>query len=111
MTTKRNKQLLHENNLDTVQEELVGLLQEEAAEIIQELSKIRRTGTDFCRNGKAVPNKHFVQKEIIDFLLLVEMAEDAGLFDPDFDADGYVAEKLERLKLWTNLPHSLIENM
>lgn len=100
----------HENNLDAVQEELVGLLQEEAAEIIQELSKIRRTGTEYCRNGKDVPNTHFVQKEIVDFMLLLEMATRVGLFDEDFDADEYVVTKLKRLKEWTNLPHYLIES-
>jgi len=99
----------HQNNLNTTQLELVGLLQEEAAEIIQELSKIRRTGTDFCRNGKNVPNNHFVQREFIDFMLLMEMATKAGLFDENFDADEYVVEKFKRLKEWTNLPHGLID--
>lgn len=102
----------HTHNLDVVQEELVGLLQEEAAEIIQELSKVRRTGTDFLRGGGAVPTRHYLQKEIIDFMLLLEMAYASGLFgEEDFDTDEYVAQKLERLKVWTNLPHSLIESM
>jgi hypothetical protein len=100
-----------ENNLTEVEEELIGLLQEEAAEIIQELSKVRRTGMKFCRAGKDVPNTTFARKEIIDFMLLLGIAAEAGMFiEEDFDVDEYCVEKLARLKEWTNLPHSLIEN-
>ena len=99
-----------QNDLNAVQEELVGLLQEEAAEFIQELSKVRRTGLAFKRRGKDVTNQHHLQRELIDLLILIAMATEAGLFDEDFDADSYTEEKLERLKIWTNLPHSLLEN-
>jgi uncharacterized protein YydD (DUF2326 family) len=99
------------NNLNELQEEIVGLMQEEAAEIIQELSKVRRTGTEFLRNKGTIPTRHYLQKEIIDFMILLALAHETGIFGPDdFDSEAYTAQKLEKLKVWTNIPHRLLEN-
>lgn len=102
---------IHQHNLTEVQLELVGLLQEEAAEIIQELSKVRRTGTSFCRRGGDKYTIQFVLEELEDLKMLLEISELAGLFDKCKDVADYRREKKERLKKWTNLPHSLIESI
>lgn len=103
---------MHTNDLSPLQEELIGLLQEEAAEIIQELSKLRRTGTRFCRNGRDVPTIDYVNQEITDFNMLLEIGTLIGLFNNlSYEKSDYRIEKKERLKQWTNIPHSLIESI
>jgi NTP pyrophosphatase (non-canonical NTP hydrolase) len=102
---------MHSNDLNSVQEELVGLLQEEAAELIQGLSKIRRVGTQFKCHGGEETNQDLLMKELVDVLLLVDMAFREGVFDDTFDIEAYVEYKKEKLKKWTNLPHSLIESI
>lgn len=99
------------NNLNELQEEVLGLIQEEAAEIIQELSKIRRTGTHFYRNGGTTPTISFLARELVDFNLLLEIADRVGLFDGLENDMGYFEQKKESLKKWTNIPHSIIESI
>jgi len=102
---------MHSNDLNSVQEELVGLLQEEAAEIIQGLSKIRRVGTQFKCHGGEETNQDLLMKELTDFMMLLHMGFQEGIFNDKFDTPAYVEYKKEKLKKWTNLPHSLIESI
>lgn len=102
---------MHINNLTEVQLEVLGLLQEEAAELIQELSKVRRNGTDFKRHSKDVTNIQHVGRELVDLQILIDIAAYAGLFDKVEDLTSYTVDKKERLKTWTNLPNSIIESI
>ena len=61
--------------------ELLDLLQEECAEVIQNVSKVRRFGlSNEYLNGEGTQQDALV-KEIADMLLLVDLLEAHGLFD------------------------------
>lgn len=93
------------NNLSPIQEEVLGILQEEAAEVIQELSKIRRSGIDFCRRGGDIPNSHFVRQEMMDFQLILELAIKAGIYtkptSEEYETHRLV--KFQKLRDWSRL--------
>jgi hypothetical protein len=78
--------------------EALGILQEEAAEVIKEISKIRRTGPDYCPFGGDTSNWQNAQNEIYDFLILAELAG-FSLTLPDV----YRARKVESLRKWSGL--------
>lgn len=103
--------MLLTNNLTTDQLEVLGLLQEEAADITQALSKIRRFGTEFKSTDNTVTSIQQVERKITNFLMVTELASRLGLFDTAIDEDDYPDMKKEELKQWTNLPHSLIESI
>ena len=87
------------------QMETLGIWQGEGAEVIQELSKIRRSGPSFCRKGTDVPNMVHLQHEVMDFLILMECAIETGLFIPPTNQElyEYRKSKLERLAKWSEL--------
>lgn len=85
--------------------EALGILQEEAAEVIQEVSKILRTGPDFCRRNSNVTNMVHLQQEISDFMILLEICIEVGVIDmmPTEESSKYRTFKLNKLKEWSGL--------
>ena len=67
--------------------ELLGILQEECAEVIQVISKIRRFGLEsknpFIENAKS--NRELLQDEVGDFLGVLEMLLEADVKEELFD--------------------------
>ncbi len=84
---------------DTTELELLGLLQEESAEIIQIISKVRRFGFDsynpYDPSGKN--NKTLTTDEIGDFYAIMALLYDRGTFDPEA-VQARVKWKLEKLE-------------
>jgi NTP pyrophosphatase (non-canonical NTP hydrolase) len=89
------------------EQEALDLLQEECAEVIQAVSKIRRFGPDFrARGGKAdYTSREELQREVYDVVLMLGYLSDAGFLDISEEAVVRYAqtEKLEKLRTWTNL--------
>ena len=83
------------------------ILMEEASEVIQEASKQLRTGPDFCRKGSDIPNMVYFQQEVMDFMILLEIAEELGVYkSPSAEVeDEYSRYKMEKLKNWSGLIH------
>lgn len=81
------------------QQELLDLLQEECAEVIQIISKIRRFGFDSEHNGKT--NADLLTQELTDFQILTQMAE--TMFGMSTYSYEYSANKVEKLKRFTSL--------
>lgn len=78
-------------------DEILNLLQEESAEIIQIASKIRRWGMDSEWNG--ITNKDNLETEIGDLLCIVKILSDNGMIDVDH-VEYYAKEKVNKLKVW-----------
>ncbi len=93
------------HTLSELDAEALGILQEEAAEVIQEASKIRRSGPDFCRKGTEVGNMEHFQMEIEDFRLLLEICTYLGIYrEPSEEwKASYRERKLEKLGQWSKL--------
>jgi NTP pyrophosphatase (non-canonical NTP hydrolase) len=80
--------------------ETLGILQEEAAEVIQAVSKYRRFGD----NGN---NRLNLEQEIGDFLCLVVLLEEQG-FISDTGIELAMSRKLEKLKKYSNIVGDLL---
>jgi len=93
------------HRLSELEAEALGILQEEAAEVIQEASKIRRSGPDFCRKNTEVGNMEHFQMEIEDFRLLLEICAHLGMYrepSEEWKAE-YRRKKLIKLDQWSKL--------
>lgn len=77
------------------EQELLHILCEEAAEVIQEACKVLRFGPG-DRPSTGVRNTKSLALEIGDFARMVDAVKDAGLVLPSDIADGYV-RKSQRL--------------
>lgn len=84
--------------------EALDLMQEECAEIIQIISKIRRFGYDSYHpaDPDKKSNRDLFHDEIGDFQLLYRLLEDAGLIDWE-KINLRQQEKLPKLRKYTNL--------
>ena len=82
------------------QEALV-ILQEECAEVIQEVSKCFRFGiNDLNKDG--IKHSLVLEKEVADMLCMVDILVEQGILDPTRLNEGKV-EKQTKLKKWSNL--------
>ena len=79
-------------------EEALGILQEECAEVIVEVSKIRRFGLDSVHYKSEMQHTHrtMLEIEIGDVLALVDILMDRGLVDQT-RLDQYKQNKKENL--------------
>lgn len=73
--------------------ETLGILQEEAAEVIQAVSKYRRFGEN---------NRFDIEQEIGDFLCIVALLEQQG-FISETGVELAMNRKLEKLKKFSNI--------
>ena len=83
----------------------LGIFQEEAAEVIQEASKILRTGPDFCRRNSDTPNMRYLQQEIADLTILLELCIEMGVIEQMTQEEfaEYKVFKLNKLREWSGL--------
>ena len=88
--------------------EVLDILQEEAAEVIQAVSKIRRFGADNAKHGTDQTNVQHLEEELgdmlamIDILLINEVVSWGNLHAAK-------RAKIEKLKKWSNIPN--LENI
>lgn len=73
------------------QEEVLNILQEECAEVIQAASKIKRFGITNRKDGSELNNLQNLEMELGDVLALVDILKGSGI--------GITDEGLERAKL------------
>ena len=94
--------------METSNNEVMDILQEEAAEVIQAVSKIRRFGMDNAKYGTGQTNKEHLEEEIGDLLAMVDI-----LLINDMVNWGNLHRakraKIEKLKKWSNIPN--LENI
>lgn len=87
--------------MNTKTSEALVILQEECAEVIQEVSKCFRFGIDDL-NKDGIKHSLVLEKEVADMLCMVDILVSQGILDPDRLATGKI-EKQAKLKKWSNL--------
>jgi hypothetical protein len=90
--------------IDPKTSEALDLVQEECAEVIQIISKIRRFGFDSYNpyDTERKTNQHLLNDELGDLCLLIRYLTDREIVDPDHIEDR-IAWKIEKLKKYTTL--------
>lgn len=83
-------------------EEALGILQEECAEVIVEVSKIRRFGFDTQHYKTGVSHNEMLELEIGDMLALVDILVEKGVLNID-NLNKAKYNKTEKLKVWSNI--------
>ena len=83
-------------------EEALGILQEECAEVIVEVSKCRRFGLSSTHYKTGMMHDKMLENEVGDVLAMVDILIDQGLLDLVGLATAKAAKK-EKLKNWSKI--------
>lgn len=88
----------HFNGLSPANDELLALLSEECAEVIQEICKAQRHGLESCNpfDSAAEPNWSRISREMWQVLAAMDLLIEHGVLDGDTVTTGR-AEKLRRI--------------
>ena len=84
------------------EKEVMDILQEECAEVIQAVSKISRFGLDNFKPGKPKTNREHLEEELGDLLAMVDILIELGVVNEEALQRAEVA-KIEKLKRWSNI--------
>lgn len=82
--------------------EALGILQEECAEVIVEVSKCNRFGMSSNHYKTGIQHSKMLEMEVGDVLAMVDILVDQGVLDRD-ELDIAIQNKKEKLKLWSNI--------
>jgi NTP pyrophosphatase (non-canonical NTP hydrolase) len=83
------------------QQEIMDILQEECAEVIQAVSKARRFGLDNShKSGKT--QRENLETEIGDVLCMIELLNERGVIDAA-SVQAAILAKREKLHHWSNI--------
>ena len=94
-----------EDKMDSQTREVMNILSEECAEVIQAISKCHRFGLDNYKPGKPKTNCEHLEEELGDLLAMIDILVDMQTIDPESLTVAKKA-KIEKLKKW-----STIENL
>lgn len=97
MSENQQARIAHEKKIASKTNEILDILQEECAEVIQEISKCRRFGMDNQYNGDKTQREKLVQ-EIGDVELLIELLHAYQLFTKTelHEAKNQKSQKLDK---------------
>jgi NTP pyrophosphatase (non-canonical NTP hydrolase) len=82
--------------------EVMDILQEECAEVIQAVSKISRFGIDNFKPGKPKTNREHLEEELGDMLAMICILQKMGVIDQDA-LEIATKAKIEKLKKWSTI--------
>lgn len=82
--------------------EVMDILQEECAEVIQAVSKVRRFGIDNVKPGKPKTNREHLEEELGDLLAMIDILKEMGVVSETSMAVAKQA-KIEKLKKWSKI--------
>lgn len=84
--------------------EILLILQEESAEVIQAVSKVFRFGWDAVNPviESNQNNREHLEEEIGDFLAMIYLMEQSGMID-SYALDKSKFNKIEKLKKWSTI--------
>jgi NTP pyrophosphatase (non-canonical NTP hydrolase) len=83
-------------------EEALGILQEECAEVIVEVSKCRRFGINSVHYKTGLPHSQMLETEVGDVLAMVDILIEQGVLSVE-KLDLAKTAKKEKLKCWSKL--------
>ena len=82
--------------------EVMDILQEECAEVIQAVSKISRFGIDNYKPGKPLTNRQHLEEELGDMLAMIDIMLELSVISLD-NLEIAKKAKIEKLKEWSNI--------
>jgi NTP pyrophosphatase (non-canonical NTP hydrolase) len=82
--------------------EVMDILQEECAEVIQAVSKISRFGIDNYKPGKPKTNRQHLEEELGDMLAMIDILCSMDVVNLD-NLRVAKLEKIKKLKQWSNI--------
>lgn len=88
--------------MDNKLHEIMNILSEECAEVIQAVSKCHRFGLDNYKPGKPLTNAQHLEGEIGDLLAMVDLLKSMNIVSQE-GLDLAKAAKIEKLKNWSNI--------
>lgn len=83
-------------------DEVMNILSEECAEVVQAVSKINRFGLDNYKPGKPKTNREHLEEELGDVLAMVDILLEQGVVTRQ-SLDVAKANKIEKLKKWSTI--------
>jgi NTP pyrophosphatase (non-canonical NTP hydrolase) len=92
-----------EYRMDIKTQEILCILQEECAEVIQAVSKINRFGADSMNDHMGVSNREALVKEIGDVIAMIYCISNISDFVTEDELIEASDAKLEKLKQWSNI--------
>ena len=88
--------------MDNKLHEVMNILSEECAEVIQAVSKCHRFGLDNLKPGKPLTNAQHLEGEIGDVLAMVDLLKSKGIVT-EAGLDNAKQAKIEKLKVWSSI--------
>ena len=88
--------------MDSKLHEVMNILSEECAEVVQAVSKCHRFGLDNFKPGKPLTNAQHLEGEIGDLLAMVDLLQSMGVVTEAGLNTAKIA-KIEKLKKWSNI--------
>jgi hypothetical protein len=82
--------------------EVMNILSEECAEVIQAISKCNRFGLDNAKPGKPLTNAQHLEGEIGDLLAMVDLLQSMNIVS-EAGLNTAKQAKVEKLKKWSNI--------
>lgn len=104
MNDEKNTETAIEDNSS----EVMDILQEECAEVVQAVSKIRRFGIDNAKPGTDYTNREHLEEEIGDLLAMIDILQINNIVSWG-NLHKAKRAKIEKLKKWSNIPN--LENI
>ena len=94
--------------MDSQTKEVMDILQEECAEVIQAVSKISRFGLDNYKPGKPKTNRAHLEEELGDMITMIDILHNMDIVSWT-NIDRAAEAKREKLKKWSNIQN--LENI
>ena len=88
--------------MDSQTKEVMDILQEECAEVIQAVSKISRFGLDNFKPGKPKTNREHLEEELGDVLAMIDLLSMHGVINLN-RLLVYKHAKIEKLRTWSEI--------
>jgi len=88
--------------MDNKLHEVMNILSEECAEVIQAISKCHRFGLDNVKPGKPLTNAQHLEGEIGDVLAMVSLLQSKGIVTEE-GLEAAKLAKIEKLKVWSSI--------
>ena len=88
--------------MDAQNNEVMDILQEECAEVIQAVSKVRRFGIDNAKPNTEYTNREHLEEEIGDLLAMVDILLINNMVNWD-NLHRAKRTKIEKLKKWSTI--------
>jgi NTP pyrophosphatase (non-canonical NTP hydrolase) len=89
-------------SMDAQTKEVMDILQEECAEVIQAISKISRFGLDNLKPGKPKTNREHLEEELGDLMAMIDILQSMDIVSYT-NIEIASKAKIEKLKKWSNI--------